>query len=473
MINQSIWLAEAKNFHFESLKKDVETDILIIGGGISGISLLYELMDTKLNVMLVERNEIGGGVTSKTTAKLNYLQGIVYSKIKNDVSSESAKLYLNSQREGMKKIIDTIKKEKIDCNLKCVTSFLYGKEKDAKDMEKEYEFLKENNVEVTKEKNSLSVKDTYVFHPLKYLYALANICKNNNAQIYENTLITDLKRKGKFYICNSNGFKIKAKRVVLACHYPFELIPFFLPVRTFIEKSYIMAKSSEIIKNETFITTYPDIVSKRFYTDYEITLTGSHVICNHLNVKKNFKKLTKKDTPEFLWSNEDIMTADYLPFVGKIEKNLFLMTGYNTWGMITSRIAALLIKDLLLGKENIYQKAFDPYRKLNTLKLKQYPVNIVSNMKGFLENKIYKKKKWYPSNLEFSMRNGKSIAKYTNEKEEEFLVYTTCPHMGCTLTFNEIEKTWDCPCHASRFDLKGKCIKGPSVKDITYPSSLK
>ena len=96
-------------------------------------------------------------------------------------------------------------------------------------------------------------------------------------------------------------------------------------------------------------------------------------------------------------------------------------------------------------------------------------------MKAFVENKIYKKKKWYPDSLTFSMKGGRSIAKY-KVGEKEYIVYTTCPHIGCTLTFNEVEKTWDCPCHASRFDIRGKCVKGPSIYNITYKeesSSLK
>ncbi len=475
MKNTSIWLRDKQERTFKPLTKNLKLDCLIIGGGITGVSLLYELSDTNLKVALVERNKIAEGVTSKSTAKINYLQGITYSKIQSDVSRFAAEKYLESQKEGIEVIKSIVKKEKINCNLEQVTSRLYGKETETKQIEKEYMFLKENNIDVEKQENNLSVKDTYVFNPVKYVDALANICLKKEKKIYENSLVTEIISKESGYSCKVNGFTIEAKKVVLACHYPFELFPFFLPTRTYIEKSYIMANKTPIKKEETFITTYPNILSKRYYETYEIVLKGSHNICNKLNAEKNFAELSPNENTEYLWSNEDIMTSDHLPFIGFIDKNLLLSTGYNTWGMATSAIASKILKDTLLGKYNKYLEVFHPYRSINLAKIKQYPINLLSNVKGFVENKIYKKKKWYPKNLTFSMKNWRSVAKY-KIGEKEHIVYTTCPHMFCTLTFNEIEKTWDCPCHASRFDITGKCIKGPSIYNITYKeesSSLK
>lgn len=466
MKGKSIWEENKKRDVGKELNQDLNVDVLIIGGGLTGFSVLYELCPTDLKVCLVERNTFGSGVTSKSTAKINYLQGIVYSKIKKEVKEESAKKYLKSQLEGIEIIKERIKKHQIDCDLEKVSSFLIGREKDQKLIEEEYQFLKNENLNIQKEKNTLKVEDTYTFHPLKYLDGLINVCKENKSHIYENTCITKMSFEKGRYVCETqNNNRIKAKQVVLACHYPFELLPFFFPVRTYIEKSYIMALKRENKKLETSITTYPDIVSKRYYKDYEILLKGSYNICSKLNEKENFENLIKDKDPEFLWKNEDIMTADHLPFIGYIKENLFLATGYNTWGMATSQIAGKIIKDFILKKENEYQKIFNPYRKINIAKIKQYPLNILSNIRSFTENKIKKEKSWYPKEITFSIKDGKSIAKQV-DKEKEYFVYTTCPHLGCTLIFNEIENTWDCPCHASRFDKSGHAIKGPSVYDI-------
>lgn len=471
MKQKSIWLEEKRKESYPSIDRDIKLDCLIIGGGITGISLLYQLKEKNMTVALVERARIAEGVTAKSTAKLNFLQGIVYSKIAKEVSKKSARMYLKSQLEGIELIKNIIEKEKIACDLEKVTSYLYGEEKEKTKIEEEYQFLKKNHVPVEKQGNTLKVSDTYVFHPVKYVRALAQICYQKKQNIYENSLVTELKKEKDHYIVLVNNHRILAKKVVLACHYPFELLPFFLPVRTYIEKSYIMTSPTAIKKEETFITTYPKIVSKRYYQNYEMILKGSHNICNKLDTKKNFAKLVGESKPEYVWSNEDIMTSDLLPFIGFMDKNLLLATGYNTWGMATSAIASILLKDILLESYNEYMEVFHPYRSFSLAKMKQYPINILSNMKSFIWNKIQKKKKWYPKDLSFSIRNGKPVAKYTF-KEKEHMVYTTCPHMLCTLLFNEVEQTWDCPCHASRFDISGKCIKGPSAKDITYKENL-
>ncbi len=473
MASKSIWLKDSLGTEYKSLKENIDTDLLIIGGGITGVSILYELRNQNQKICLVDANKIGHGVTSKSTAKINYLQGIVYSKIKNFVGIISAQKYYESQIEAILHIKDIILKEHISCDFEKVSSFLYANEKKLKELKKEYQLLKKWKANVSFHKNYILAKDTYVFHPLKYIEGLISVClKKKNISIYENTKITTIKKVDSVFLCECGEFRITAQKVVLACHYPFELFPFFLPVRTYIEKSYIMAFPTEYDKKETFITTYPDIVSKRYYHDsqriYEIILSGSHAICNQLNERKNFS-LFLDHHPEYLWSNEDIMTSDAMPFIGEIQTNLYLATGFNTWGMTNGVLSGMILKDLLVNRENIYAPYFDPKRKFTIAQLKQYPLNILMNAKGMLQNKIWKKKKWY-KNVSFFHENGKSLATVT-EDGVKYTVLTTCPHLGCTLVFNEIEKTWDCPCHASRFDIQGNWIKGPSKKSITYSVS--
>ncbi len=469
METKSIWFKDIEETKYKTLKENIDTDILIIGGGMTGISLLYELKDSKKKVVLVERNQIGHGVTSRSTAKINYLQGIMYSKIKKLVGEKAAIDYLESQRLAIHTIKDIIKKEKIDCDFENVTSKVYSQDKE---LEEEYEFLKSQNIPVTKEKNWIQVSDTYVFHPLKYLQTVASIASKTKI-IYEHTKITEIEEKDGVYLCKGD-VTIKAKQVILACHYPFELFPFFLPIRTYIEKSYIMGNLIDLNKKETFITTGHPVVSKRYYDNkkevYELILSESHNICVKLNDKKNFENVVGDSKPKYLWSNEDIMTADSLPFIGKIKDQLYLATGYNTWGMTNSVLASIILKDLLNDKENKYASTFDPYRKMNLATLGQYPINVLSNTIGMVQNKIFKRKKWYPKNIKFFRENGKSLAT-VSEDGKEYTVLTTCPHMGCTLIYNEIEKTWDCPCHASRFSIDGTWLKGPSKKDITYSIS--
>ena len=247
-----------------------------------------------------------------------------------------------------------------------------------------------------------------------------------------------------------------------------------MPIKCTLQKSYIKAYKVKENLNFNAINIDSKIKSIRYYTknkiNYKIVLTGSHNISIKNNEKKNFKLLEKidKNKADYCWSNIDIITNDCLPYIGKIEHNLLLATGYNAWGMTNSALAGIVIKDIILNRNNKYLKLFDPKRGINTLKVINYPISISSSIYSFAKTKFNLKKTWYPKKLEFETRKNKSIAIYTDKNNKKHIVYTKCPHLKCNLIFNEVEETWDCPCHGSRFSIDGKCIEGPSNYDISY-----
>ncbi len=467
--NESIWIQNIDSNSFPSLNQDIETDILIIGGGIAGASVLYELKNCKQKLCLIDANQIGFGVTSKSTAKISYLQGIVYSKIESEVGKSYAEAYYKSQRDAIQRIKEIILKEHIDCNFEEVSSYLYETKEHENSLRKEYDFLYQQKAPIRFYQNCIEAKDNYVFHPLKYVNSLIQICsKQKNVQIYENTKALNIEFMNDKIICKGTSFSIATKKIVLTCHYPFFLFPFFLPIKSSIERSYCFAKKTDWNSKKTMLTTYPSIFSKRFYQNqdeiYEIGLGKSHKMCNRLNFKKNFEELISHEKVDFIWSNEDIMTPDYMPYIGVLKENIFLATGFNTWGMTNGALSGILLKDLILNNENEYIPYFSPKRSFNLAKLKGMPSSLFLNLKGMVQNKIWKEKSWYPDSLTFLKKDGVSLALYKDDKEH--IVSTTCPHMGCSLIFNEVEKTWDCPCHASRFTIDGKWIKGPSKRNI-------
>ena len=181
------------------------------------------------------------------------------------------------------------------------------------------------------------------------------------------------------------------------------------------------------------------------------------------------KKL--KLTPQYVWSNHDIITNDYLPYIGCLKSgdtSLLMGTGYNTWGMTNGSLAGKILSDMILEQENKYIPLFDPHRRKNIESIKSIPINIYCSIKPFIQNKLFKKKSWYSKNIYFDKRNGKDVAIYKDENNKEHIVYNKCPHLKCSLIFNETEKTWDCPCHGSRFNIDGECIQGPSNYDIKF-----
>ena len=454
MKNKSLWLDGCENANYTSLQEDITCDVLIIGGGITGLSILYNLKDTNLNVVLMESDLIGHATTGHTTGKINYLQEHVYSDIQNKYGFNTAKLYYDSQIEAIEHLINIIKKENIACDLEQVTSFVYtNKDEEIEKLKYESTLLKrfgapvkedEHNHPFINSKYALSVSNTYVFHPLKYLKALKQICLKKGKPIYEKTPIIDIQKNNNEYLCFTQENQIRTKKIILACHYPYFLFPYFLPLRTSIEKSYI-AVSPALNKKETFINCSKPIVSLRYYQDNLIYLTNTSQSCDNINEEKNYQKLVKQMQNlnldvTYLWKNDDLLTVDKIPYIGYIKKNdksILMATGYNTWGMSNSSLAGLVISDLIQGKKNKYENLVTPKRVIKLQNIKELAKNSWYSFKGYVKG--YAKK----------------------EPENKF-----CPHMGCKLIYNKVDETWDCPCHASRFTKEGKCIKAPSIKDI-------
>ena len=479
----SIWNKKEIKGRIEELNNDIETDILIIGAGITGMTTAYFLKNK--NVCVVDANLIGHGVTLNTTAKINYFQERVYTKIKNIRDEKSAVKYLKSQLEAIKNIKEIIESNNIDCDFKQVPSFVFASTIDeVEPLNKEVEFLKENKINVQEKTlptkissyKSYCVNDTYIFNPIKYINGIYKILKEKNIPIYENSKITKIDKLDNYYICHSKKYKIKAKKIVLACHYPYFIFPLLLPLKSYIEKSYIVISKVKKDGNFTCISSSSPTYSCRFYQDgediYQISLSESHNTSIKQNDKEHFKRVKEifklKDSSIVMtYSNVDIITPDYMPYIGRLKDNMYIGVGYNTWGMTNGVLAAKIISDMILNKENEYIEIFQPNR-INLSNLIALPSIILGQTKSFLGPKINKNKSWYSDKITFINKDGKCLAIYKDENNVKHIIHNKCPHFGCSLIFNEEEKTWDCPCHSSRFDINGKCIKGPSNYDISY-----
>lgn len=485
----SIWEETIKRNNYPQLKKDISTDVLIIGLGITGLSIAYKLRESKLNIVAVDSHKIGSGTTSRTTGKLTYLQNDIYSYLTKNINKKTATTYLESQLESIKIVKDIVKNNNINCDLEKVPSYLWSNDKkQINKIIKEKEFLENNKIKVNVHnkiplignKYGISVSDTYYFNPLKYLNSLSKIVLRYT-KIYENTTITNITKDDDKYIClTKDNNKITAKKVVIACHYPFFTFPYIMPIKAYIERSYLSAIKVKENNKISMISISKPITSIRYYhnTDndetYVLVLKKSHNLGLDNNDSKNFNYLSKNiekyhKNIEYLWSNHDLITSDQLPYIGKIQKNnnnLLIATGYNTWGMTNGTIAGQVIADIIQNKHNKYEELFNPLRKLNKAKISNTPINIISNIVSYLTSNINKNKYWYNDQVEIKNINGQSIGIYTDKNGKQHLVKNKCPHLGCKLVFNNKEKSWDCPCHGSRFDIDGNVIEGPARYDI-------
>jgi len=472
MINNSIWLKGIKTKSNKKITKDIETDILIIGGGITGMSLAYFLQNKK--VTLIDKGKIGYGATSFSTGKLTYLQD---SLIKN--SKEKEDLYLRSQIDAINMIKNIIIENSIKCNYESNSSYLYAtNSKEKRNIKKIEKILKRNNISYKVKDNnnlynpiySIKVDDTAVFNPCKYVLGLKELL-NNKIDIYENSTATDFEYKDNLFIVKVNDSYIKAKILVVATHYPFLISLGMIPFRTYIEKSYLTA--SNIDKNKKFnaISQGGDY-SIRYYSDIDDYMV--YCSCsNRLNKNINNEEVVKNISwelksrfnlkPKYIWTNCDIMSLDSIPLSGKIEKNLYIATGYSSWGLTNGVMSAKIISDGILNVSNQYTELFDPNRSNNIINL---TVNNLSMAKTYVLSKVLKNYSFYNDNVSVYTEDGVRYGKYVDDKNVSHIVYNTCPHMKCNLVFNTISKTWDCPCHSSRFDIDGNIIRGPSCYSI-------
>ena len=481
MKDKSIWSDSVTKNKYRTLKENISCDVLIIGGGITGFSTAYFLQNTDKKIVLVDGYKICHGTTAKSTGKLTYLQEDLLEKIKNIYDEDTSLKYLSSQKEAIRLAKKIILENDLKCNLESVNSYIFtdsisGKKK----IKNTYQIIKDNSNAKLKDslpikiscKKSLETNDTFVFNPVKFVYGIADVIKDR-IEIYENTRVMNIEKKGDYLIAHTKNGNISAKKIVLACHYPFFLIPYFFPFKTSIEKSFLVASEIKQAKDFSAINVDKDVLSIRYYKDkkkYIILASESASLVNNVNdLQKRDEaiwKMRSKLSPDikYAWSNHDIMTSDHMPFVGKIKDNLFMATGYNTWGMTNGILAGKIISDLLLERDNPYAKLFDPLRNE-----KNVPKIIGFNLENgysFIDTKINRKRNFYRDDVKIVKEDGIYYGIYIDENKKEHKVFNKCPHMKCSLSFNYQTKTWDCPCHGSSFDIDGNVIFGPSTHDI-------
>lgn len=493
MENKSVWKFNIRKRALNKLDKNITTDILIIGGGIAGLTTAYFLRNSKYKVTLIDKDICGHGVSANTTGKLTFMQDLIYSKLSSNFNDEVALKYLNSCKDAVRIVKNIVSRNNIECNLENVSSYVFTNDiNKIENFKKEEEFYNKNNIKykvVSKLPNNLSVKYGIkinygcVFHPVKYLMGIRKILLESKVCIYENTRAIKLTKKDNYYEVNTENGVILAKKVIVCTHYPFFVIPGMLPLKSSIEKSYVLSGITKTNKKFIAISNENPVYSIRYYTDsdkdYIIYAGSSHYIANHLDSGKRYKELINdykecigKDI-KYYFLNHDIMTPDYLPYIGCVYKNdnsLLIATGFNKWGMTNGTIAGKILSDIVLNKDNKYINLFSLHRNITIDKVKNLIIYNYLNAKSYILTKIKSNYVFYPKNVEIKVINGQKVGIYTDKKNIKHMVYIKCPHLKCNLVFNNVDKTWDCPCHGSRFDVDGNILFGPSVYTIKYPS---
>lgn len=492
----SLWLEKNSIENFSTLDKNIESEICIIGGGIFGISTAYYLSKYGYKVVLVERDKIASKVTGHTTAKITSQHGLIYHYLLNQYGKDFARKYYLANQKAIGNIEKIINTNNIECDFKKQTSNVYTTNtSEIAKIEEEIKALEELDIEARKIEDSplpfdivsgIEFQNQAQFNPIKYISGLVNKIKENKGLIFENTTCYDIKKEGNGYICYTKNNEIKAKYVVIATQYPFINFPGIYFAKMYQSSSYVIGIDTKTkLFDGMYINIQSPIYSFRTAIDdeKEILLLGGldHKTGENIEYKDSYGLLEEKAKEwypnceiEYHWSTRDCITLDKIPYIGEFSNilpNIYVGTGFNKWGMTSSNVAARIITDKITGKENEYEEVFKATR-VNPIVNKDEVKNMVSQtakslvverLKGSSKENIENMKQETGQILEI---DGEKVGVYKDIEGKVFAVKPVCTHLGCILNWNNADKTWDCPCHGSRFDYTGKNINNPAIKDL-------
>ena len=496
-MSSSYWVKSTKKTDYPTISENMDTDVLIIGGGITGISTAYMLSKCGLNICLVDADRMAMGVTANTTAKITSQHGLLYDYLLNSFGFETAKGYLNSNEDAIKTISDIIKKENINCDFVSQDSYVYTCNKSnvqkIVDEVSAVTSLGLNAEYVTNSPLPFSIEagikfpGQAQFHPRKYLLSLLPILEKNGVNIFENSKVVDIKHIKDKYEVYVNEYKITTKYLVMASHYPIKNFPGMYFIKMYQDSSYAVGVELEndvfdgmyISCDEpvtSFRNTMQDNGKKLLIVGGSSHKTGAtdvDIESSYKNIENYIKSIYPKSKIKYRWMTEDCVSLDKIPYIGEFSKflpNMYVATGYKKWGMTTSHVAAKIISDKILGNVNPYENIYTATRLEPIKNSKEFGNMLKQSAYSLAINKfsapIISYEKLENDSGGVVDYKGKKLGIYKDKKGKMFAVVPYCKHLGCELSWNNLEKTWDCPCHGSRYDYMGKIITEPTTEDL-------
>ena len=428
----SIWSETIELPHFSSLNEDVKTDVLIIGGGITGILCAYFLQKAGVDYILVEGKKICSGVTKNTTAKITSQHGLLYHKLLERFDLEYARKYLEINQMALEKYRQLC--EGMDCDFEGKSSYVYSLN-DKRKLEKEMKALDKIGFQAILNKTwelpfqtagAVMFLDQAQFHPLKFIQNIAA-----GMHIYENTFVTEITP----HLAKTTQGNIIFDKAVFATHFPIDNKHGMYFLKMYQNRSYVISLQNGPNLKGMYVDEAEKGMSFRTHSSEQgvsfIIGGGDHRTGKRGRNWTELRDFATRYYPnlkeEYYWAAQDCMTLDEVPYIGPYASKMpgcYVATGFNKWGITSSMVSAMLLTDMILGKENEFSEIFHPNR---TMMRKQLFINAGESAMNLLS---------------FSKRR--------------------CPHLGCALKWNKDEHSWDCPCHGSRFNENGKVLDNPA-----------
>ena len=502
--SHSFWIDTVKTLQYSPLKQNIETDVVIIGAGLAGLSVGYCLASSGRNVVILEDGFVGSGETGRTTAHIVNALDDRYTEIEKYHGEENSNLVAQSHSAAIDFIEQTVLKENIDCNFRRVDGYLFLDESDEiKTLTDELEathragiktVLLESVPGIDFEKDAcLLFPNQAQFHPLKYLHGLAEAIVKMGGIIYTQTHVDEVTK----HRVEAGGYTVKADHIVVATNTPFNdrftMHTKQFPYRTYVIGATIPKGTIEPAlwwdtgdQNSKWITMPYHYVRLQEYNDtYDLLICGG---ADHKTGQADEEEIPETDRYRLLeewarkrfpamkeivyeWSGQVLEPLDSLAFIGRNpgDDDIYIVTGDSGNGMTHCTIAGMLISDLINGKQNPWEKIYSPSRI--TLKTAGDYLKEVGNMAAqyvdlVSAGDIAAGRDLKPDEGGILAVGLKKIALYKDLSGTLHAFSAICPHLGCVLQWNGEEKSFDCPCHGSRFTCEGKVVNGPASTDL-------
>lgn len=492
-MTRSLWKAKAQKTNYPSLDTHIGVDVAIVGGGITGITSAYLLAKAGKKVAVLESHELAGGTTGDSTGNLYSMVDKRLHHIQSKWDEETAAAVSQSRSAAVEMIESLVREHEIKCDFKRVPWYLFSEtSKKDETIENEIAAAKKYGLQVeelhelplpVQVSSAIKVERQAQFNPAAFVRGLAEKIDARNCQIYENTNVHHIEKGDNLVLSTQKG-TVTAKKVILATHSPKGI--YGVQTAIFPYREYAIAAKlnsgdyPEGIYWDTEATFHTSMRSyKNDNGNYMLVLGGDHKVGQEDNYDRFFGKLEQHarklfdvSNIEYKWSAQHYKPADGLPYIGESsDDNIYFATGFSTDGLTYGVLSAMIFNDLLSGRENEWAKLYKASRFTPVKSAKNYIKENINVAKQYIKDIPGKAEAEEFS--EVKTGEGKVVeidnekwAVYRDEKGKVHCHSAVCTHMECIVDWNDAEKSWDCPCHGSRFKASGEVIEGPAFSPL-------
>ncbi|HUR08702.1 MAG TPA: FAD-dependent oxidoreductase [Nonomuraea sp.] len=464
-------------------------DVCVIGAGITGVTTALLLARAGLDVIICEAVTVASGVTGLNTAKVSALQGTIYSELTKRHGVDTAAAYARAQLDGVAKVAELAGQYAPGANLRRrPAATVAGTPDQVAMIEREFAAAEAAGLPVRARDDvdaplpcygAVTLENQLILHPVRYVRSLLEAAQAAGARLFENSRVETLKG-GRVRTVNA---EISARHIVVASHYPvFDRGLYFARLEA--KRSYCVAGPVSEPEPQALAITAGTPTRSYAAFDGMAILGGEGHAAGARGVGPDRFDALERDLRAWSavtevphrWSAQDPVSADHLPMIGPYlpsSDSLWVATGYGKWGLSNSTVAAGIISDAIIGRENPHAEVFRPSR-FNVRSAPTYAklqAKVAADLVGdrFRSGDAASAEAVAPGTAAVVRDGHKQIGVYRDDDGVAHKVSMRCTHLGCLLRFNAAETSWDCPCHGSRFDVDGEVLEGPAVHPLeTY-----